>query len=246
MNALAPEFSAVSTALLRARVAMMVDGENIPAAMAGQILSKAAGYGDLIIKRVYGNAQKTSGWDMAPGFRMVHSGVGKNATDLLLTVEAMAVMLSGQADVLVVVASDRDDTHLTTHLCEAGHRVIGLGEPKAPAAFRKSCTRFIDLVLHQPIAPTPAVVVTTGVVTKHSAIDTRILTLIASDGGKDGLPIACLGRMGALFNVRPSDTPEKSWRKYLKARLHLFACEPKGPTANVRAVLPKPAPHTAP
>ena len=90
MNALAPEFSAVSTAPLRARVAIFVDGENIPAAMAGQILSKAAGYGDLITKRVCGNAQKTFGWDMAPGFRMVHPGVGKNATDLLQTVEAIA------------------------------------------------------------------------------------------------------------------------------------------------------------
>lgn len=246
MNALSSEFETPTKIPLRARVAVLVDGENISAAMAGQVILKAAGYGDLIIKRVYANTQKPSGWDLAPGFRMMHSGVGKNATDLLLSVEAMAIMLGGYADVLVIVASDRDYTHLAVHLCEAGHRVIGLGEAKTPSTFRKSCTRFIDLILDPPIAPKPSVNIDTGAASKYSQIDRQILTLIASEGGKDGMLIARLDRMGTLFNVKVSETPEKSWRAYLTARPHLFACDPKGPCASVRVVLPNPAPHTVP
>lgn len=246
MNVLSPDFESKQGLSVRSRVAVLVDGENISAAFASQVILNASGYGDLIIKRVYGNAQKPSAWDSAPGFKAIHSGIGKNATDLLLSVEAMALMLGGHADVLVIVTSDRDYTHLVAHLCADGHRVIGLGEAKAPATFRKSCSRFVELALPNPIAPVSVDKIDTFPLAKLALIDAQILELIAKDGDKTGLPIARLGMMHGLYKVKVSQTPEKTWRAYLLARPGLFMCDPRGPTAKVRAVPTKPAPHSAP
>ena len=246
MNALAPDFNVNSAAPPRARVAVLVDGENISTAFAGQIILKSAGYGDLIIKRVYGNVQKTCGWDAAPGFRMVHSGIGKNATDLLLSVEAVALILRGQAEILVIAASDRDYTHLATHLTEAGHKVIGLGEAKAPEAFRKSCTRFLELVLPVKSAPKrPASVA--PIAAKSSSIDDHILAMMAEEGGVGGILIGRLGaRMHTVHKVKIGETLEKTWRAYLLARPHLFNCDPRGPLAKVHLKSLSSAPHSVP
>lgn len=129
----------------KTRLALCIDGENLSAALAGQIITRALGFGQPAIRRVYGNAAQLPQWDAAPGFRLVHSGKGKNATDLLLTVEAMALIHDGLADALVIASSDRDFSHLATHLRERGTPVIGMGEAKTNADFRKACTKFIEL-----------------------------------------------------------------------------------------------------
>ncbi len=82
----------------RPRVALLVDGENVSRELAGRIVTKALGYGDLAIMRAYGNAANISGWDRAPRFRLIHSGKGKNATDILLAVEAVALAYNGGVD----------------------------------------------------------------------------------------------------------------------------------------------------
>ena len=233
MNALSANFEAPGIQP-RARVAVLVDGENISAAFAGQIILQSAGYGDLIIKRVYGNAQKPSGWDAAPGFRTVHSGAGKNATDLLLSVAAMEFMLRNHADVLVIAASNRDYTHLTRHLCETGYKVVVLGEAKSPEAFRKSCTKFIEIALPakaEQVCPDTLAPVSV----KLSSIDKQLLTLMALKNENGGLAIAKLGgHMHTLHKINVSSTPEKTCRAYLMARPNLFTCDPRGPDAKVR------------
>ena len=127
------------------RVALLVDGENMSVALAGAAIMRSLKFGALTIRRVYGNAAKMPGWDAAPGFRLVHAGVGKNATDVLLAVEAMAIMLLGQADVLIIATSDGDFRHVACALRESGRVVIGMGEVKAPDSFRKACNQFIQI-----------------------------------------------------------------------------------------------------
>lgn len=114
--------NAVSSAGARAtrpRVALLVDGDNLRADLAAAILQQATRHGDPVIRRVYGNAALLKGWDAVPGFRLIHAGGAKNATDILLTVQAMALVLQGRADVLALASSDRDFTPLATHLREA-------------------------------------------------------------------------------------------------------------------------------
>lgn len=224
-----------STVANKLRVAILVDGENVSQAMAGQIVMKSCVYGELVIRRVYGNAARLTGWDTAPGFRLMHSGVGKNATDILLSVEATSLMLMNKADVLVIAASDRDYTHVAVHLREAGYRVIGLGEEKAPEAFRKSCSKFVALIT--PIfGPESSLPLNKTIETKKGSLEEKVADLIGRSGS-NGLVITTLNvEMHKLHHVKISLEVEKTWRQYLEARPNLFRCEPKNNGARVRLV----------
>jgi uncharacterized protein (TIGR00288 family) len=234
------DLSPATTALAKSRVALLIDGENVSQAAAGQIIMRVLKFGELTIRRVYGDATKLPGWAAAPGFRLVHSGTGKNATDLLLTVEAMSLILTSQADVLAIASSDRDFVHLATHLREKGVRVIGIGEAKAPESFRKACTQFIELKLSdkpqdsglpKPISPQ-----------LEEALDQKIMALIRNEGTATGYQVARLGgRMHALHKTKISGQPEGTWRAYLLARPLLYDCDAKGAESQVRL---KPYPPT--
>lgn len=223
----------------KSRVALMIDGDNLSPEDAGQIILKAAQFGDLTIRRVYGNAQAPAGWTSAPGIRFVHSGSGKNATDLLMTVEAMGAILTAQADVLVLATSDRDFVHLATHLREKSVTVIGIGQAKAPEGFRKACTKFLELKPKPKVAaaevgkrPAPPSAVSSN---EAGELDERIRKLIESEGQDGALRIDRLSvRMHALHKVKISDQAQKTWRSYLTARPDLYVCDPKGAHALVR------------
>ncbi|MFN3643518.1 MAG: NYN domain-containing protein [Gemmobacter sp.] len=135
------------------RLALLVDGENLPHAFAEQILARAAAHGALPVRRVYGNMTRLAAWEAAPGFRPVHTGTGKNSADMMLVIEAMALVHAGGLDGVAIASSDRDFTHLAHHLRERGLIVIGIGTAFAPEAFRKACTRFIELRPQATVVP---------------------------------------------------------------------------------------------
>ena len=206
------------------RVALLVDGENLSCSLAEALIAQAARHGDLIIRRVYGNVARLNGWCAVPGVRVMHSGTGKNATDLLLAVEAMALMVQSQADILVLASSDGDFTHLAQHLTEAGKTVIGLGLPEAPERFRRACSAFHDLSppAPRPLAPPgpdPVVAQARGILALHPQ------GMLVTD-------LCCA--LNTLHQIRISATPHKTWRAFLTAHPALFTCDPKGPAARVR------------
>jgi len=125
-------------------VALLVDGENISATHAATILKEAEKAGYPVLRRVYGKAEHIAAWD-AEGFRLVPTRPGKNAADLLLSIEAMTLALRDGFGTLVIATSDGDFVYLATQLRELGNTVIGLGEGKAPKPFRTACSHFIEL-----------------------------------------------------------------------------------------------------
>jgi len=224
-----------AVAVVSPRLALLVDGENLSAALAGRLISRSLAQGSPVIRRVYGDAARVSGWDAAPGFKLVHAGRGKNAADMLLCIEAMALVQAGQVDGVVVASSDGDFSHLATHLREAGVLVIGMGEAKAPAHWRECCTRFEVLAeAAAPPLPKPAKAAS---LTVEQVLEQAVQRLLEKAGAK-GLAIAELN--ARLRSSRPdfkiADTPEKSWRGFLAARPAMFALDPKGPAARVRLV----------
>jgi hypothetical protein len=138
---------------VRQRVAVFVDGENLSSDHAEGIARVAADRGDVILARVYGDVNRLNGWRDAAQFMVVHSGTGKNAADILLSLEAFEQALSGRFDACVIGSSDRDFSHLAVKLRERGLRVVGAGESKAPAHFRTKCTEFVVLGRVKPVAP---------------------------------------------------------------------------------------------
>lgn len=204
-------------------VALLIDGENIPVSFAGQILLNASKAGNLTIKRVYGNAARITGWDAAPGIRLIHSGSIKNGADILLSIEAIDMSFTRQIDTFVIATSDQDFSHLAHGLRERGFRVVGLGEPKAPDAFRRACSVFTELRA-----------ITVSASKKLDKLDQQIHELIQIST-KNEVQISQLSNlMKDKYSFKISDHDMKTWRKYLESKDKLYQCDPKGPSAKVR------------
>ncbi|MEZ5887886.1 MAG: NYN domain-containing protein [Paracoccaceae bacterium] len=214
-------------------MAVLVDGDNMRHDFAEQILSLGGLHGQTDVVRVYCNATHSVGWLNTPGYRVIHSGIGKNGSDLLLAIEAMELHLAEGIQVFVVASSDRDFTHLALRFRERGAKVIGVGETKAPIAFRKACAEFVVIGSEVPQA------ISAGgdhISSGPSDLDRKIRALIAAHSHNGmGMKISELGpKMHSQHRTRISTHPEKTWRAYLKARGHLFDVDPKGPDARVR------------
>lgn len=238
----------VGAARARGQVAVLVDGENVSQDHAGQVIMRSLSFGALVVKRVYGNASKMPKWDSAPGFRLVHSGVGKNATDLLLAIEAVDLSHRGSVDTFVIVSSDRDFAHLAHHLRERSFAVVGMGMPHAPDAFRKACARFIEIgqpsaaetkVGEAPPTAPPAIPAPPE---KRTPLDPAIRAVIQKHGDTIGrLELKVLGtKLQQEHKLAKSDCGLKNWRAYLQSRQDLYECEPAGDSARVRLRNPSP------
>lgn len=202
------------------RSALLIDGDNLGAALVPQILQHSGG---AEVRRVYANLCQRKDWADQPDLRAIHSGTGKNATDMLIAIEAMELALSGAVASVVLASSDGDFAHLAHRLRERGMFVTGMGEGKTPAGFRKACSRFVELAQPDPpAAPTPPV-------RKLSGHEKAVIQLLTTQGGK-----MQIGKIGAAAGLTLTEIGASNWRGWLTARPHLFACDPKGPQAQVR------------
>jgi hypothetical protein len=159
-----------------ARVAVLIDAENIPSRAASVVVAETAQHGTLAVKRAYGDwaGPHLAGWrpELAKHaltpvqqFAWVK---GKNATDTALIIDAMDLLYAGHIDVFCLVSSDSDFTRLALRLRESGRRVYGIGERKTSQAFTNACDRFtfLEVLLGQPlldVEPNAPVAVRSGV-----------------------------------------------------------------------------------
>lgn len=207
-----------------APVALLVDGENLSKELAPDILREIDRFGKPRVRRVYGNMNAVSGWE-DHGFRLCPTRPGKNAADMLLCVEAMALALRDGFGTLVIASSDRDFSYLAEQLREMGKRVIGVGRQTAPTSFREACSVFVPIG-----APTTQPPVSEK---KPSGIAAHLTDAIRREGSA-GLLISTLGAKAINGGFKVSETKEKTWRKWLEMRGNLFVLDPKGPNARVR------------
>jgi len=68
---------------------------------------------------------------------------GKDATDMILIIDAMDLLYAGALDGFCIVSSDSDFTPLASRICENGLSVYGFGKKSTPEAFKKACDKFI-------------------------------------------------------------------------------------------------------
>lgn len=120
------------------RVAVFIDGENIPHTSAERIFNDVSNYGDVIIRRVYGDwsSQAMKGWiekveklaiKPQQQFALVK---GKNASDISLAISAMSVLFEKDIEVFCIASSDSDFSSLIQELREREKTVIGFGMKK--------------------------------------------------------------------------------------------------------------------
>jgi uncharacterized protein (TIGR00288 family) len=213
-------------------VAVFVDGENISAKHAPEIMQIAKHHGPVNVCRVYGNAVLLPRWAEVPGYRLIHSGTGKNAADMLLAIEALELVITEGISTVIIASSDQDFIHLVTRLRERGVTVIGVGEVKTPSMFRAVCQEFELVGGEEPQQkPTAQACKLAGI----SDLDLKIRKIIAAGSTKgEGVRINILGTMHAKHGIKISTLPERTWRKYLSARPNLYDLDPPGPDAKVR------------
>jgi hypothetical protein len=132
------------------RLAVLIDADNFPPWAVERLLPEVEKLGDPVIRRIYGNISGTGSkrWaDLSARFALVsrqqfvHS-TGKNATDIVMVIDAMDILANDQADGFCLVSSDSDFTALATRLREGGRLVFGFGQTKTPDAFRVACHEF--------------------------------------------------------------------------------------------------------
>ena len=136
------------------KIALFIDCENISHKHIDKIIDELANYGELHIRKAYGDWTKPSlkGWNerlfdysLEPIHQPAYSTT-KNATDIKMTVDIMKTMCnSSYIDYIALVTSDSDFTPLVTEIKSQAIQVIGFGESKTSNILQKACSQFIQL-----------------------------------------------------------------------------------------------------
>ncbi len=212
------------------RVAILVDGDNLCSTHAASLLRIADRAGRADILRVYADGLRRPGWRVAPGFRFLDAGSGKNVADLLLCIDAVEIALSGAIKTVVLASGDGDFTHLVLRLRERGLVVIGVGSAGASRALAACCSRFEVVETGATVAP---VIIPPPAQADPLDLGREAVAMIRAHGGH--MTVARLSNeMWKAHDVRISDRTEKSWRGFLQGQPTLFDIDPKGPDAMVR------------
>jgi uncharacterized protein (TIGR00288 family) len=132
-------------------VAILMDFENARDVNLQRVLTEAAAFGRVIVRRAYADwtrHAKAQNSLREAGFEELHqftSGSGtKNATDIHLAVDAMDILYTRPVDVFMLVTADSDFAKLARRLREGGKRVVGMGSKKRVGrALVQSCDQFI-------------------------------------------------------------------------------------------------------
>ncbi len=135
------------------KIAVLIDGDNIPSKYISEMMEEIAKYGTPTIKRIYGDWTKPhlSKWknvlleNAITPIQQYGYTTGKNATDSAMIIDAMDILYSEKVNGFCLVSSDSDFTKLATRLREAAMVVYGMGEKKTPNPFIVACDKFIYL-----------------------------------------------------------------------------------------------------
>lgn len=131
--------------------ALLIDGDNAQPALIPQILDKVKEYGDIAIKRVYGDwsQEQLKIWKEVVNRHAIETphrfngSKNKNATDIALVIDAMDILHEKRDKITAfcIISSDSDFAHLALRIRQGGLFVLGIGIEKTP--FREVCDEFI-------------------------------------------------------------------------------------------------------
>ncbi|SFR59113.1 OST-HTH/LOTUS domain-containing protein [Yoonia tamlensis] len=134
-------------------LAVLIDGDNVPAKHATAIFEELASFGEAAVRRIYGDSTSSH----LDGWRKLFSKYAiqpvdtpaytarKNSSDMALAIDAMELFHTGRFNGFVIVSSDSDFTRLASKLREDGSDVYGIGDQNTNEAFRNACNRFLYL-----------------------------------------------------------------------------------------------------
>jgi uncharacterized protein (TIGR00288 family) len=135
------------------KIALVIDAENTSVKYLDDILKELRDYGIVTYKRMYGDFTDDylKSWNIkamehaiVPIQQPRYSKV-KNAADIMMVIDVMDILYTGNIDGFCIVSSDSDFTRLVNRLREGGMMVIGMGRSDASKALKAACTKYIIL-----------------------------------------------------------------------------------------------------
>lgn len=133
------------------KFAVLIDADNSSIGAISSVVEEVAKYGIASVKRVYGDwsNETLKKWRdvllphaITPVQQFAYTK-GKDATDMILIIDAMDLLYAGALDGFCIVSSDSDFTPLASRIRENGLSVYGFGKKSTPEAFKKACDKFI-------------------------------------------------------------------------------------------------------
>jgi uncharacterized protein (TIGR00288 family) len=141
----------VSTANKNAHIALFIDSDNISHRALDGIINELSKYGVVNIRQAYGNWTKDNlkNWEdkllelAIKPIQQFDYSKNKNATDILMTIDAIDLLHTKQIDAFAFATSDSDFTPVVMRVQAEGIKVYGFGEKKTPKPFMAACSQFI-------------------------------------------------------------------------------------------------------
>ena len=134
-----------------AHIALFIDSDNISHRALEGIINELSKYGVVNIRQAYGNWTKDNlkNWEekllefAIKPIQQFDYSKQKNATDILMTIDAMDMLHTKNIDAFAFATSDSDFTPVVMRVQQEGIKVFGFGEKKTPKAFIVACSQFI-------------------------------------------------------------------------------------------------------
>ena len=132
-------------------IALFIDSDNISHRALEGIINELSKYGVVNIRQAYGNWTKDNlkNWEekllefAIKPIQQFDYSKNKNATDILMTIDAMDMLHTKNIDAFAFATSDSDFTPVVMRVQQEGIKVFGFGEKKTPRAFIVACSQFI-------------------------------------------------------------------------------------------------------
>ncbi|MGE0020863.1 MAG: NYN domain-containing protein [Draconibacterium sp.] len=206
------------------KLAVLIDGDNIPSAYVKEMMEEIAKYGNPTIKRIYGDWTKPilAKWknllleNAITPIQQYGYTTGKNATDSAMIIDAMDILYSEKVNGFCIVSSDSDFTRLATRLREAGMKVYGIGEKKTPEPFIVACDKFIYIEILKKQSKENETTLIPDKAEKKVEVDKitpKVIRLISSTIGdladEDGW--AFLGDVGSLLQKKQPNFDSRNY-----------------------------------
>ena len=132
-------------------IALFIDCDNISHRSIEGIINELSKYGVVNIRQAYGNWTKDNlkNWEdkllefAIKPIQQFDYSKNKNATDILMTIDAIDLLHTKDIDAFAFATSDSDFTPVVMRVQEEGIKVFGFGEKKTPKPFMAACSQFI-------------------------------------------------------------------------------------------------------
>ena len=207
------------------KLAVLIDGDNIPAKYVKEMMEEITKYGTPTIKRIYGDwtNPRVTKWKevlletaITPIQQYSYTS-GKNATDSAMIIDAMDILHSERVDGFCLVTSDSDFTRLATRIRESGALVIGIGEKKTPKPFIVACDKFIYIEIIEGAKSKNIKKKASGIQnhpsTKFESVSEGLISLLKDSvddiGDDDGW--ASLAELGSLLLKKKPDFDPRNY-----------------------------------